>query len=224
MHTKTLGVFTSKEEKINTKSMWIPYVLYSKWLYKKRKFKDDMYSRKLLVAYCNSNCVPIREKIFSIFVDTAGAKLCHAYGKCHGNRKQAIADKNPKKDFNSENLIKNYSKYHFVIAMENTVQKGYVTEKILNAFYSGAIPIYLGAPEISKLFNPKAFINVENFKSLQDCVNYVSNMTLEQCAQMQKEPIYNEYNDVINLLNTERNLKMGNKVLDKYVEIMIQFM
>ena len=51
LHTQTLGLFTSKEEKIKTQSLWIPYVLFSKWLYKKRKFKDDMYNRKLLVAY-----------------------------------------------------------------------------------------------------------------------------------------------------------------------------
>ena len=128
------------------------------------------------------------------------------------------------KDWNGDKLVETYKKYRFVIAMENCVQPGYITEKILNAFGAGSIPIYHGAPEISELFNPKAFINLSNFKSPQDCVKYVINMTSQQCRAMQQEPIYNEENDVINLLNTERTLRRGNKVLDRYVDRMRSFL
>ena len=38
--------------------------------------------------------------------------------------------------------------YPFVVAMENTEIPDYVTEKVYDALFAGAIPIYLGAPNI----------------------------------------------------------------------------
>ena len=42
--------------------------------------------------------------------------------------------------------------------LENRRRDGYVTEKILNAFLAGCIPIYYGTTEIFDIFNEKAFI------------------------------------------------------------------
>jgi len=98
--------------------------------------------------------------------------------------------------------------------MENFKLSGYVTEKILNAFYSGAIPIYYGCDEINNYFNKDAFINVSNFKSLQDCVNYVINLSEDEIIKMQNQPFYNKTNEIINLFNN--NFKK-NKTLDKYI-------
>ena len=39
------------------------------------------------------------------------------------------------------------------IPMENQKGDGYITEKILNAFTSGAIPIYWGSSNINQFFN-----------------------------------------------------------------------
>jgi hypothetical protein len=62
--------------------------------------------------------------------------------------------------------------------MENKIVKGYITEKIVNAFRSGSIPIYWGDPQIAKdIFNEKAFICVNDFDTLDDCANYVVNLS-----------------------------------------------
>jgi len=42
--------------------------------------------------------------------------------------------------------------------MENTNTPGYVSEKILNAFLGGCIPIYYGTTEIFRMFNRNAFV------------------------------------------------------------------
>lgn len=42
----------------------------------------------------------------------------------------------------------------------STLAARYVTEKIVNAFLAGAIPIYWGSPFVLKMFNPRAFIFV----------------------------------------------------------------
>ena len=48
--------------------------------------------------------------------------------------------------------------YMFSIALENAQYKTYFTEKILDCFATGTIPIYLGAPDIGDYFNEDGII------------------------------------------------------------------
>jgi hypothetical protein len=65
------------------------------------------------------------------------------------------------------------SKHKFNIAFENGSYPGYVTEKILNTFYSNTIPIYWGSPTVVRDFNPKAFINSHEYVNLGEVVDRV---------------------------------------------------
>lgn len=42
--------------------------------------------------------------------------------------------------------------------MENTAMQGYITEKLLYAFWGGCIPIYYGTKQVFDLFNPDSFV------------------------------------------------------------------
>ena len=61
----------------------------------------------------------------------------------------------------------------FNICFEPYSHPGYVTEKILHAFYAGTIPIYWGNETISSDFNPEAFINVHDFESFDAAIDYI---------------------------------------------------
>lgn len=61
----------------------------------------------------------------------------------------------------------------FNICFESMSYPGYVTEKIFHAFVAGTVPIYWGSPTVEHDFNPKAFINVHNFRSHDDVIEYV---------------------------------------------------
>ena len=90
-------------------------------------------------------------------------------------------------------LIDEYSKFKFVLTMENSFRKGYVTEKIINAFFAGSIPIYWGDHEYAKqLFNPKSFICIQDYESFEDCIDYIINMSEEQINNMLKEPMFKD--------------------------------
>ena len=65
------------------------------------------------------------------------------------------------------------SHYKFVVAFENASTPGYASEKIADAFISNAIPIYWGDPEISKDFNPDAFVDCHAYGSLEAAVERV---------------------------------------------------
>lgn len=92
---------------------------------------------------------------------------------------------------NKEAWLRNYK---FNIAFENTSYPGYTTEKILEAFISGTIPIYWGNPLISLDFNPKAFINCNDFKSFDEVIEYVIEVDQNEALYIEylSQPIFSE--------------------------------
>jgi hypothetical protein len=52
--------------------------------------------------------------------------------------------------------------YMFSVAIENASYATYFTEKIQDCFATGTIPVYYGAPDIGKFFNPKGIITLND--------------------------------------------------------------
>lgn len=119
-------------------------------------------SGERFLLYVASNCAWHREKAFDAIVALARThkykQTPHAGGGCHGSQPPAdvAVDDAPRRHW-CENW-KYYKKYRFALTMENEAQPGYVTEKVLNAFIGGAIPIYYGTEEVFRLFNRDAFV------------------------------------------------------------------
>ena len=65
------------------------------------------------------------------------------------------------------------SKYKFVLASENSSQRGYCTEKLIQAFMSNAIPIYWGDPLVGLTFNTESFINCMDYPSFDAVVDRI---------------------------------------------------
>lgn len=217
--TKSLFITTTIQPNMEN-HIYTPYVLYSPHLYKERKYVNN--NRPFLLAYCCSNGIHERQHLFNIFVQKTNAQVCHSYGKCCGNFPNTKKH-NPGGGWQSEELIDAYKNYKFVIAMENKCIDGYVTEKILNVFYSGAIPIFWGSSNVNTLFNEKAFINVNNFTSFEACVDHVVNMTEQEIDQMMKEPIYTD-GDLIHLLDDNYNNTRENQTLNTYLDKLKRFL
>lgn len=95
------------------------------------------------------------------------------------------------KGINCSGKIEHNRNYKFVIAFENKNYPGYVTEKICDVYKSNSIPIYWGTHEIVKDFNPRTFINANDFVSIDELVNYIIKVDNddELYASYFKEPI-----------------------------------
>lgn len=199
-------------------SIYVPYVLDSPYLYKSRLISNN---RPFLLAYCSSNPVFLREQLFNKFVEKTGGDSCHALGNCYGGKYPEM-HKKIKGTWESTDLIDAYKNYKFVFAIENKKVEGYVTEKIMNAFHAGCIPIFWGSSNVNELFNSKAFINVSDFETLNDCVNHVCSLSDSKINAMLEQPIYNESSELIHLLDDEYNSKNGNKTLIRYLEEIIK--
>lgn len=82
-------------------------------------------------------------------------------------------------------------KHKFSIAFENTSYCGYCTEKIVEAFAAGTIPIYWGDPRVAEDFNENAFVNCHNYETLDDIVARVKEIDENDklCLSMLNESI-----------------------------------
>ena len=64
--------------------------------------------------------------------------------------------------------------FRFSFAIENCKQDGYFTEKILDCFATKTIPIYWGTRSIGEFFNTDGIIFIDDFKSIESVINYLS--------------------------------------------------
>lgn len=95
-------------------------------------------------------------------------------------------------------------KHKFNICFENSKGDSYVTEKLLHAKLAGCVPIYWGAEEAAKDFNPDGFINVSDCVTSDKVVERISGILAkpELIKEMARTPA----------LTTQRFLAAKNKL------------
>lgn len=76
------------------------------------------------------------------------------------------------------------SDYRFSICFENMAAPGYVTEKIVDCFVAGSIPLYLGAPDVEDLIPQQAFIDVRKYNSFEDLNSFISSIKENEAQEM----------------------------------------
>ncbi len=68
-----------------------------------------------------------------------------------------------------EDKVNALSNYKFAFCFENCFGvKGYITEKILDAFFALTVPIYWGAPDITSYIPSDCFIDMRNFNTFEE--------------------------------------------------------
>ncbi len=80
--------------------------------------------------------------------------------------------------------IRTISNYKFSICFENTVYPGVITEKIIDCFVAGVIPIYLGAPDVVEFIPKGSFIDMRQFKSWQEIDGYLHQLNEKDALKM----------------------------------------
>lgn len=73
-------------------------------------------------------------------------------------------------EYIDDNIHKDYM---YEVVIENDIQDIWFTEKLLNCFANKTIPIYLGARDISKYFNPRGIINCHSIEEVEEKVNEI---------------------------------------------------
>lgn len=123
-------------------------------------------------VYSNARAMSSREEFFD---KLSKYKTVDSGGKFKNNVGGPVPDKY---EFQKQ--------YKFSIAFENSITNGYTTEKILQAFAAGTIPIYYGNPKVAEDFNEKAFINCHAYKNFDEVIERIIEID-------QNDDLYLEY-------------------------------
>ena len=119
-------------------------------LCERRKLNKHQKSQKFcLFAVSNPNS-EIRKNFFLELskrkkVDSCGTVLNNTGDKCPGR-------------YDSEEYMDYINQYKFMICFENVSQTNYFTEKLINSYYFGTIPIYWGCPNIGDYVNTESIL------------------------------------------------------------------
>ncbi|PNH04227.1 putative fucosyltransferase-like protein, partial [Tetrabaena socialis] len=115
--------------------------------------------KKTALAYINSNCgaksgrSDIMRKVIALKNPIVPTE---SWGHCDRNMKVAGA-------FNKVELIHGYK---FCVAMENSITKDYITEKLWQALEAGCVPVYMGPHNVDEFLpDPEAIINYHKLGS-----------------------------------------------------------
>lgn len=81
-------------------------------------------------------------------------------------------------------------KCKFTLCFESTNHYGFVTEKIMDAFYANTIPVYYGSSTVTQIFNRDAFINCSDYPSFDAVIERIKELDQddEQYLQMLRQP------------------------------------
>jgi hypothetical protein len=74
--------------------------------------------------------------------------------------------------------------FRFAICFENVSTHGYVTEKIIEALVAGAIPVYLGAPDIALHVPSAAYIDASRLSSMNQLPELLRNISTQDAVAM----------------------------------------
>jgi len=134
----------------------------------------------------NFGCAQIRDTIFDVLSTykkvNSGGRYRNNIGQPEGVKDKAAFQRTHK----------------FALCFENCSHEGYTTEKIVQAFAAGAVPIYWGDPRIGEQFNEKAFINCNEYSSLEEVLERVKEIDQSDALylRMLHEPALKDEKDL----------------------------
>ena len=134
---------------------------------------DHVFKRNINVKnrFCNFVFSNTSGERLNILDHLMGYKHVDCAGPLRNNVGHTIAGRGDQKQ--KIDFLKDYK---FTIAAENSSSPGYTTEKIIHPLSVGSIPIYWGSGTVADDFNEGAFINVNNYNSMDDLVEHIESV------------------------------------------------
>ncbi len=125
------------------------------------------------IAIVVSNCIQPRSNFIKALIDASSQPdrfKTNSFGGCHRN---AVS---------TEDKLALAKKHKFLFAMENINKRDYVSEKIFQAYNTGVVPIYQGAPNIFDYAPNGSFIGVHSFAKPENLVDYLTKLSKDEEA------------------------------------------
>ncbi len=104
--------------------------------------------------------------------------------------------------------------YMYSVGIENTATKYYFTEKLINCFAAMAVPVYYGASEVHKFFNPDGIIFIKE-PTVECAIETIQKNCSREDYESRKEAILDNYRRVQDYLCIEDYLTAN--YIDEFV-------
>ena len=179
---------------------------YSITFEKITKNRERFLTKRKFCLFLNNNPIEDRMQLFDLL---QARQAVDSYGTLSNNTGKTLRGTQHDK----VNLL---HEYRFNIAFENCYHPGYVTEKIIEPFEAGCIPLYSGGERVKDFFNSNSFFYRQDYPTVEA---YVSNifdvmnddekyaaMVLEN--PLKEEAIYKEFAPSVMLNKIEEKLKL----------------
>lgn len=168
------------------------YKKYYQELFKPRTFTiSDIKKKSKFCNFVYSNCFAQGERV-QFYEKLSQYKRIESGGCYMNNVGGPVLDK-----------LAFQKETKFTIAFENASYDGYLTEKLLEGFAAGTVPIYFGDPRVTLDFNKDAFINVNDYNSFDEVVDKVREIDNndELYLKMLNTPPLLEHHDDTDFMN-----------------------
>jgi hypothetical protein len=134
-------------------------------------------------AFIVGNIHPKTKPRIRFFEKLSRYKKVDSAGKALNNIGQVVS---------VQEKVKFLHPYKFTIAFENEFIPGYTTEKIFQAMQPRCIPIYRGSPRVAEEYNPKTFLNWDDFGSDEALIERIIEIDQndELFAEFHRHPYY----------------------------------
>jgi hypothetical protein len=83
----------------------------------------------------------------------------------------------------AESKAETLGQYTFALCFENSILKGWITEKMFDCFFAGTIPVYWGAPDIETYIPPDCFIDMKRFANYLELRDYLKSLSPSDIQQ-----------------------------------------
>ncbi len=105
-----------------------------------------------------------------------------------------------------KNKIEFLSSYKFSISMENSEGDGYLSEKIIQSFLSGTIPIYYGDYMVDEYINPNSYILIRGENDIKKKIEYIKKIDNDDILyrKILKENILIDYSNFKEKIEKEK--------------------
>jgi hypothetical protein len=170
--------------------------LWQFYLILKPELKDILFGPRIqhnsFDKFCSFTVSNPNNFLRNAFFDQLNSyKRVHSYGRFKTNdfALQAFSQGTYWRDTKYQFFLDHKHKYS--ICFEHSSYPGYCTEKLMDAFLGGSLPIYWGSPTINEEFNDKAFVNVMKQKNV---IELIKNLDVDRDLfnSYYNEPIFTE--------------------------------
>ena len=154
-----LSSHTSKSSNIIDLPLFVAYI-HSNNLLDRLTIRESLHRQEIPPKFCcfvvtNGIC-GVRNRMFELL--NQNYKKVDSAGNFNNNVGYVFSEK-----YWTKEQIQFISQYKFMICFENTKDDStYITEKLVNVFLGRTIPIYWGSEYCKTVFNPDAFLYLEN--------------------------------------------------------------